>query len=65
MTQVLSNDSRRDSSPAFKLNLGKKKDNPMLGQIESHQFDPSPHSVVAFCEKRQKLLQHAINDIYP
>ena len=53
------------STPAFKLNLGKKKDNPVLGQIESHQFDLRPHSVVASCEKRQKLLQHAINGIYP
>ena len=53
------------STPAFKLKLGKKKDNPQLGQIESHQFDPRPHSVVASCEKRQKLLQHAIHDISP
>ena len=34
-------------------------------QIESHQFDPRPHLIVASCEKRQKLLQHAIHDIYP
>ena len=53
------------STPAFKLNLRKKKDNPLLGQIESHQFDRRPYSVVASCEKRQKLLQHAMNDIYP
>ena len=53
------------STPAFKLNLGKKEDNPVLGQIESHQSDPRPHAVVASCEKRQKLLQHAVNDIYP
>ena len=53
------------STPAFKLKLGKKKDNPLLDQIESHQFDPRPHSVVASCEKRQKLLQHAIHDISP
>ena len=37
----------------------------LLGQLESHQFDPSPHSVVAYCEKRQKILQYAIHDIHP
>ena len=52
-------------TPAFKLNLGKKEHNPLLGQLESHQSDPRPHSVVASCEKRQKLLQYAIHDIYP
>ena len=50
------------STPAFKLNLGKKKDNPLLGQIESHQFNPRPYSVVPSCEKSQKLLQ--INTLY-
>ena len=53
------------STPAFKLNLGKKGDNFLLGQLESHQFDPRPHSVVRSCEKRQKLLPYAIHDIHP
>ena len=53
------------STPAFKLNLGKKGDNPLLGQLESRQFDPRPHSVVGSCEKRKNLLRYAIHDIYP
>jgi len=53
------------STPAFKLNLGKREDTPLLGQLESHQIDPRSHSVVACCEKRQKLLQCAIHDIFP
>ena len=59
--------TKRDlaSTPAFKLNLGKKGDNFLLGQLESHQFDPRPHSVVGSCETRQKLLQYAIHDILP